>query len=54
MNKVELFVDLSRCGYTLNKHTNKWTNDNISYPCVKAQYFDYDSQYQYSNIRKLK
>jgi hypothetical protein len=57
MNKIEIYTDLIRCGFKLNTHTNKWTKDinsNLNIPSTQAMYFDYNSEYQYSQVKKLR
>lgn len=59
MNKIEIYSDLIRCGFTLNPQTKKWTKEDLItgkgiLPTTRAMYFDYNSEYQYSNVKKLK
>jgi len=54
MDKIKLQLDLINCGFI--KLNNKWVrkNNTFALPSVYAQYINHDSEYQYSNIQKVK
>jgi len=56
MNKLEIYSDLIKCGFIRNPQTNKWTpkENKFALPNTHAQYINYNSEYQYSGIKKLK
>ena len=56
MDMKDIKIDLIRCGYKQIPNTSKWAKAelNTMLPNTQAQYFDYNSKYQYSQVRKLK
>jgi len=57
MDKIGLKIDLMRCGFKQNPNTKRWAKDinsNLNIPSTQAMYFDYDSKYQYSQVKKLR